>query len=87
MYESFPLAHFSVFTGKILTLKFQIFYPSCPFQLFWQLPTPNGYMNRADSFDGVNSGRAGTCHQALPSGWFDSRQAASGKISDLIRCG
>ena len=44
-------------------------------------------MNGADSFDCVNSGRAGTCRQALPSGWFDSRQAASGKISDLIRCG
>ena len=40
-------------------------------------------VNRVDGCDCVNSGRARTCRQALPSGLFDSRQAASGRISDL----
>ena len=44
-------------------------------------------VNRVDGCDCVNSGRARTCRQALPSGLFDSRQAASGRISDLMRCG
>ena len=55
--ESFPLAHFFIPPGKILTSKFQNFRYRCPFKLFGQLPPSNGSVNRVDDCDSVNSGR------------------------------
>ena len=85
-FGEFPVGAYFIFTGKILTSKFQNFLYRCPFKLFWQLPPSNGSVHRVDGCDCVNSGRARTCRQSLPSGLLDSRQATSGTISDLIRC-
>ena len=84
--REFSVGAFLISIGKILTSKFQNFYYRCPFKLFWYFPPSNGSVNRVDGCDCVNSGHARTYRQALPSGWFDSRQAASRTISNLIRC-
>ena len=77
--ESFPLAHFlfpSVrFSIQNSRISVTDAHSSC-FGIYF--PPSNGSVNRVDGCDCVNSGRAGTCRQVLPSGWFDSPQAASG---------